>query len=364
MKKLCFAFATIVYLFATIYSAIAQNDSVNIYSLSIEELMKLEVEVASFVQTDLKKQPVSFTTISHEQLLLSGARTLADALSMFVPGLFMVEDQDDVIVGFRGLAPDNNSKLLILVNGQNLNIEWFWGPPPALLNTTHFQFIEKVEVIRDPGSVTLGQGALLGVINIVTSSGKLKSQLYSSSFSGSANAFLGMNDFWGVQADVGFYDESSSGYFYMGKNEYAGQMLRNEGWANDKANEGYKGGNVIDIGTKLKRSSNTSLIGNYAIKKFGLELIVIDHKQDLYNFYRDRNIFGETLISFTPSFQHNFNENVKLNASINATIDNFLLESVDGYTMGGSRENRYGGKLVLNVNELFPRNRLAVGTEF
>ena len=79
--------------------------------------MSLEVEVASLVEKDLKKQPVSFTTISRNQLLLSGARTLADALSMFVPGLFVVEDQDDVIVGFRGLATDNNSKVLIMVNG-------------------------------------------------------------------------------------------------------------------------------------------------------------------------------------------------------------------------------------------------------
>ncbi len=359
-SSLLFTFFSIAFCLPTL----AQNDSINIYNLSIEELMSLEVEVASLVETDLKKQPVSFTTISRDQLVLSGARTLADALSMFVPGLFVVEDQDDVIVGFRGLAPDNNSKVMIMVNGQNLNIEWFWGPPPSLLNTTHFQFIEKVEVIRGPGSVTLGQGALLGVINIVTSDGKTNSIKSAASSMGTSNVFIGMNEFWGVQADVSFSDDKSHGYFYLGRNEYGGQTLRNQGWANDKTNEGYKGGSVINIGTRLKRSSNTSFVGNYSINGFGLDILLADHKQDLYNFYRDRNKFGETLISLTPSFQHNFTENFGMKATLNAAVDNFALQSVDGYTMGGTRENRYGSKIVFNVNELFPRNRLAVGIEF
>ena len=58
--------------------------------------------------------------------------------------------------------------MLLLVNGVNMNTEFFWGPPGAILNSTNYDYIDRIEVIRGPGSVTLGQGALLGVINIIT----------------------------------------------------------------------------------------------------------------------------------------------------------------------------------------------------
>ena len=96
---------------------------------------------------------------------MSGARTVNEVLTTYVPGFFTVEDQDDTIAGFRGFAPDNNAKVLLLINGHNMNTEWFWGPPDSIINGMNMEFIEKIEVIRGPGSVTLGQGALLGVIN-------------------------------------------------------------------------------------------------------------------------------------------------------------------------------------------------------
>ncbi|MFY7786718.1 MAG: TonB-dependent receptor plug domain-containing protein, partial [Thermoflexibacteraceae bacterium] len=146
----------------------AQNtsaDTVNaVFNSSVQEILHLpvsktgKVSVASNVITDQEKQPASVTTISHEQLRSSGARTLSEALMYFVPNYFAVEDQDDVIAAFRGLAADNNSKVLLLINGQNMNTEFFWGPPDAILNSADYDYIEKVEVIRGSGSVTLGQG--------------------------------------------------------------------------------------------------------------------------------------------------------------------------------------------------------------
>lgn len=99
---------------------------------------------------------------------MSGARTVNEVLTTYVPGFFTVEDQDDTIAGFRGFASDNNAKVLLLINGHNMNTEWFWGPPDSIINGMNMEYIERIEVIRGPGSVTLGQGALLGVINIIT----------------------------------------------------------------------------------------------------------------------------------------------------------------------------------------------------
>jgi outer membrane receptor protein involved in Fe transport len=343
--------------------AFSQKDSISVFDLSLEQLMELEAHVASHVEKDIKKQPVSIISISRKQLELSGARTLADALSIYIPGFFIVEDQDDVIAGFRGLAPDNNSKVMLMINGQNLNIEWFWGPPAAILNTTNFDFIEKVEVIRGPGSVTQGQSALLGVINIVTKSARSATDR-DKIVAGSARTQIGLDNHLGINGDIMFSDNKKSGYLFIGARRYNGQSLRNEGWAKDKNNEGYQGGTISQIGTRLKRSSNSLLMGNFQSNGFDFNFLVVDHKQDLYNFYRDRNQFGEQLIMVSPSYSHSFNENFGINISLNGAIDNFSLRSVDGYTMGGTRENRYGGKVLLNYNEIIPGNRLAIGAEF
>lgn len=345
------------------HNLFAQNDTLNIYELSIEELMKLEVEIASMVIKDIKKQPVSIFTISGKQLEMSGARTLADALSIYVPGLFMIEDQDDIILGFRGLAPDNNSKVMLLIDGQNVNIEWFWGPPPAILNSGHFSLIDRVEVIRGPGSVTLGQGALLGVINIVTRQ-QIEKPTKSEIVSVYTGASYGKDNHWGIHGDVSLRRGSTNAFLYIGSTSYRGQKLRTEGWANDKANEGYKGGFVKDIGTRLRRSSNSTLVGKISHNNFEMSTLIVKHDQDLYNFYRDRNCYGEFLVTLNPSFQFKLSQSTTLKIIADATIDDFSLKSVDGFTMGGTRENRFGGKVIYYANDIVRGNRLATGVEY
>ncbi len=131
MKK--YLLSTFLFLLLS-FPAFAQIDSLQneLYKFSLEELTENEqtetaISVASNISTDENKQPAAVTTITRQQLQLSSARTLAEALTLFVPGFFLVEDQDDMIMGFRGLAPDNNSKVMLLINGHNVNTEFFWG---------------------------------------------------------------------------------------------------------------------------------------------------------------------------------------------------------------------------------------------
>lgn len=328
--------------------------------MSLEELLK--VSVASNVVNSDELQPVSVTTIYRKQLELSGARTLIEAIMMYVPGFFMVEDQDDIIAGFRGLAPDNNSKVLFLVNGQSMNTEWFWGPPSALLNSTNMGYIEKIEVIRGPGSVTLGQGALLGVLNVVTKNGKsLKSQ--NSKMGGKLYIGLGEDDYQSVVAELMQSDDEFQSYFYFANTDYEGQALRNEGWAVGHANEGYAGGQVYDIGTRLNRSYNSMLLGNMHYKNFSFNLMYADNKHDLYNFYRDRNVMGQKLISLGAEYRLKLNDDINFKISMDAAIDNFELSSIEGPVMGGTRENRGGLKIIGNFDNIIQNNRLAIGFE-
>ncbi|MFP2932754.1 TonB-dependent receptor plug domain-containing protein, partial [Pyxidicoccus sp. 3LG] len=106
--------------------------------------------------------PAIGASFGRDQIRALGARTVADVLDV-VPGLYVSRD----VQGFhrtsvRGLR--NDAELLFLLNGQRLN-NFFDGK--ALMNLP-VENLERVEVIRGPGSALYGAGAFLGVVNIVT----------------------------------------------------------------------------------------------------------------------------------------------------------------------------------------------------
>jgi len=359
MNKKILLGGVIILFFTQILFSQNQGDTISIFDISLEQLMQLKVDIASNVIKDKQKQPASITTISNEQLELSGGRTLLEAISYYVPGMFIVEDQDDVIVGSRGLAPDNNSKMMLLVNGNNLNTEFFWGPPSAVLNSTNFDYIDRIEVIRGPGSVTLGQGALLGVINIIT-----KSDESNSGFDAKIAGGYGLNNFINPNLELTYNKRKFNAYVNFGYHKYDGQKLQEKGWAKDRNNDGYLGGKIIDIGTRLKKSLNNDVFAEFSYGNFNLDVMFFDQKKDLYNFYRDRNVFRQTLGATALSYNKKITPKIGINAKVDFAYDDFGLYSVDGYTMGGTMEKRVGGKFILNFNQLIEKNYLAVGSEY
>lgn len=362
LKKGCFIFVLMPYL------AAAQEDSsrkIKLFTSSVEELLQIpvkeakEVSIASNIVKDIDKQPASVTVISRDQIRLSGARTLSEALTLFAPGYFAVEDQDDLIAGFRGMAPDNNSKVLLLVNGQNLNTEFFWGPPDAILNSQNLEYIERIEVIRGPGSVTLGQGALLGVINIVTKDAK-------DDENGGVEVFstVGLNDFYGGALGLKLNAKGIRSYTYFSGLNYQGQELRNEGWAAQQGNQGFAGGTVYDMGHHLRRSSNTTIINTTQYQDFTLNILRTSQKRDLYNFYRDRELIRQDLLSIALGYNLKISEKVTNTTSISFINDDYGLYSLSGTIMGGTAEQRYGGKSVFNFDGLIKNNKTAIGIEY
>jgi outer membrane receptor for ferrienterochelin and colicin len=339
----------------------------SLYQFSLEDFAnpiqtQNSVTVASNLLQSSEKQPASVTTISRQWLQTSGARTLAEALMLFVPGFFLVEDQDDVIAGFRGLAPDNNAKVLLLFNGQSLNTEFFWGPSDAILNSANFDYIERIEVIRGAGSVTLGQGALLGVINIITRQGDdLNHQ--QSLVQGNMNIGVGKNTLLHGSADVQVNTYELKSYFHLSTNRYEGQALRREGWAEAQNNQGYAGGQVADIGLRLKRAENVTMVGVLSYKDFTLNALYSNQTRDLYNFFRDRNVFNQTLTAITGSYRKNLTARLLFRADLSYQKDLFALYSVIGTAMGGTREDRFGGKILLTADEWIAKNKIAVGAE-
>lgn len=121
--------------------------------------------VASFAVTKLKDSPAVVTVVTSQDIKETGARDLVDVLNM-VPGVFLGLDTQGVVgPGFRGLW-GHEGKILLMVDGKEMN-ELLYSTM-QLGNEFPVDLIERVEVVRGPGSVIYGGNAELAVINIVT----------------------------------------------------------------------------------------------------------------------------------------------------------------------------------------------------
>ena len=153
--------------------ALTQNSTQeDFFEMSLSELMNVEVFVpASITEKDPFRMPASVTVITAEDIALTPARNLLDLIEIYVPGALYMNHSVGPVPGVRGIIADRPYKFLVNVNGINVNIKAHYGARLELLNWD-LGDIERVEIVRGPGSVTYGPGAIAGVINITTKKAK------------------------------------------------------------------------------------------------------------------------------------------------------------------------------------------------
>ncbi|MBU1947392.1 MAG: TonB-dependent receptor [Candidatus Eisenbacteria bacterium] len=128
---------------------------------------EIPMVIGALVETETDMNPVSITVIDEEMIRITPARNLYDLLEVYVPGFHYMTHFDASHMGLRGLIVDRDYSFLLLVNGRCVNQRSHNGATTELENWD-LNDIELVEVIRGPGSVTYGPGAVAGVINITT----------------------------------------------------------------------------------------------------------------------------------------------------------------------------------------------------
>ncbi len=139
-------------------------DMQQILAMSLEELMTTPVTISTQTRQPLSKAPSVVSVITAEDIRATGAANLTDILQG-VPGVHLRVNQFGYrpLVSLRGAAAKN---ALIMVNGAPMrDLIWatgiFWKGLPASM-------IERVEIIRGPGSALYGSDASSGVINVIT----------------------------------------------------------------------------------------------------------------------------------------------------------------------------------------------------
>jgi len=144
---------------------------VDVYSLSLKELIELNVSTGSLFEYSGKESPAGVTIISREKIEVSSAKNLAHLLEQHVPGMLLMSHSEGDKIGLRGQIAAENYKLLLLINGKNITNYVYEGVITEI-DQWELGDIERIEVVSGPGSVTYGTGAIAGVINIITKTAK------------------------------------------------------------------------------------------------------------------------------------------------------------------------------------------------
>ena len=142
--------------------------SADLTSLSLEDLMNVEVTSVSKQKQRVGDAPAAITVIHQEEIRQSGLHQIPEILRL-APGLFVQRGTQFThwTIASRGLSYDFNNNLLVLQDGRSLYTPIFGG---IVWNTVDYPIadLDRIEVIRGPGATLWGANAVNGVINITS----------------------------------------------------------------------------------------------------------------------------------------------------------------------------------------------------
>ena len=134
--------------------------------MSMEELMNVEVVSATKTRVRISEAPSTIISITGKEIEQMGARTLSDVLKMMTSIQILNRRNGRDMVWIRGVTTGYNAKILLLIDGipkrEAILGEWSTDEEIQINN------IERIEIIRGPGSALYGGNAYAGVISIFT----------------------------------------------------------------------------------------------------------------------------------------------------------------------------------------------------
>jgi len=131
------------------------------------DLLQQQTELATESRLNADFVPGIVSVLSAEQMQQRGFRTLWEALSS-IPGVQGTMNETGMrsisVRGIGGLF--ETGKIKLLLNGKSLNASA--SATTGTLYDTPIEQIERVELIRGPGSAVYGEFAYAGVLNVIT----------------------------------------------------------------------------------------------------------------------------------------------------------------------------------------------------
>jgi len=143
----------------------------NLFDLSLEELMNVNVTTASKNAESLSKIPASVVVVQRSEIEKIGYKSIEELLQD-VLGMYMIDDycwNGSKNYGVRGFFSTGSfSNMVVLVNGVDQRCDVQFASYMTEKFAIPIQAVDRVEVVRGPMSVIYGSGAFFGAINIIT----------------------------------------------------------------------------------------------------------------------------------------------------------------------------------------------------
>ncbi|HSH38199.1 MAG TPA: TonB-dependent receptor plug domain-containing protein, partial [Chthoniobacterales bacterium] len=151
---------------------------------------------ASKHEQKITEAPSAVSVVPREEIQAYGHRTLADILRN-VRDFYVTYDRNYAYVGVRGFnrPGDFGGRILLLVDGHRVNDPVYNAVAAVSDFPVDVDMIERVEVIRGPGSSLYGNNAFFAVINVVTRKAQDVDGLEASGEVGSHESYKGRLSF-------------------------------------------------------------------------------------------------------------------------------------------------------------------------
>lgn len=147
----------------------------DLLDLPLEQLVQIEIPNvvgASKYEQGANKAPSSVSVITAAEIKNYGWLKLSDILRS-VRGFTATNDRNYEFLSARGfgLPSDYTSRVLLLIDGLRINDSIFQQATTGGDFPLDVDLIDRVEIIRGPGSALYGSSAFFGVINVITKKG-------------------------------------------------------------------------------------------------------------------------------------------------------------------------------------------------
>jgi len=247
----------------TVAAQVPQNIP-DVTSITLEDLMNLQVTSVSKRTQKLANAAAAIFVITQEDIRRSGASSIPEALRM-VPGLEVARiDENKWAIGSRGFNGRFDNKLLVLIDGRSVYTPLFsgvyWNVQDVVLED-----VDRIEVIRGPGATLWGANAVNGVINIITKPAKSTQSALFAAEAGTEERASGTVRFGGKLGSDNYYRAYSKYFKWEPSNDFSGNNAH-DGW------DAVRGGFRLD--SSPSTADSLTLQGDLYQSKYGETLTV------------------------------------------------------------------------------------------
>lgn len=357
-----------IFIIVSLSAPEAQAAPGELTELSIEELLNVEVYSASKFVQKTSEAPASVSIVTAAEIKAYGYRTLADILRS-LRGFYITYDRNYQYVGVRGFnrPGDYNTRILLLVDGHRINENIY---DQAFIGTDFpidIDLIDRVEVIRGPGSSLYGSNAFFAIVNVITRKGK---DFHGGEVSGEA----GSHETYKTRLSYGNVfgsglETALSGSYFDNKGD---RRLFFKEFDSPATNNG--------IAENLDYDRSSNFFGEFSLRDFTLQSAYSDRKKgvptasfetifnDSHLFTRDRYFFADL------KYEHTFEDGIDLIFRINYNYHKYNgdypydVTAPDGPTSLVVNKDYgtgewWGGEVQL-TRKLFESHKVIAGAEY